>query len=107
MARPIRLPALIAATWAALPVVAMAALPPVVQNARDLDVMVGFVRQHPAVLQTLKAIDLQGLVVRFGADCEARFGREASARVRPGPAPPLEFRDSNCPIGAARPQGTP
>jgi hypothetical protein len=77
-----------------------AALPPQVQNAKDLDVMVEFVKQHPGVASTLRQIDMENDIVRYGDGCEARFGRQW--RFRPpgwvGPAAPLVFKRSSCPV---------
>ena len=80
---------------------ALAALPPVHQNPKDLAVMVSFVQRHPLVMQSLRIIDLEKKVVLFGGNCEARFDR-VSAPLMPGPAPALEYKSSNCPIGPAQ-----
>jgi len=80
---------------------ASAALPPVYQNAKDLDVMVAFVQQHRVVMESLRTIDLQNKTVHFGADCTARFDRAPRASPRPGPAAALEFRDATCAVGPA------
>ena len=65
-----------AALLAALAGPACAALPPQHHNARDLDVMVAFAREHPSVMASLRAIDLRGRRLLFGEDCVARFERE-------------------------------
>ena len=79
---------------------AKAALPPQYQNAKDLDVMVEFTKQHSEIISTLRQIDLDGYIVRYGDGCEARFGRKL--QLRPpgwvGPAAPLVFKESNCPL---------
>lgn len=78
-----------------------AALPPQYQNAKDLDVMVAFIKQHAAVMSSLRSLDFQAQVIHFGKDCQAIFGR-ASTPKPPGwvgPADPLEFKSSNCPVG--------
>jgi hypothetical protein len=77
-----------------------AALPPQYQNAKDLDVIVAFVKQHPKVMASLKTIDLSRAAVTFGEECLAMFAREK--RLVPpgfaGPAEPLVFSSSNCPV---------
>ncbi len=83
---------------ALLPCPGSAALAPVYQNPKDLSVMVAFVLKHPTVVQTLRSIDFEQKTVHFGQDCVARFGR-AQAPPMPGPAPLLEFKSSNCPVG--------
>ena len=77
---------------------AFAALPPQYQNAKDLDVMVSYVKQHTRVAQAIKSIDMQSYVIHFGADCRVQFARAASQDNRPGPAGALEFKSVNCPI---------
>jgi hypothetical protein len=77
---------------------AQAALAPQYQNANDLDAMVAFVKQHPRVASTLKSIELQSYIVRFGDDCWAEFGRQ-KVDAPPGwvgPAAPLVLVRSNC-----------
>ncbi len=77
-----------------------AALPPLYQNAKDLDVMVEFVQKHPEVLQQLRRIDLEKKQVLFSKRCVAYFHR--APQVRPqgwvGPAAPLVYHKSNCTI---------
>jgi hypothetical protein len=77
-----------------------AALPPRYQNVKDLAVMVAFVRSHPLVASSLKSVDLDTYTVHYKGNCKAVFGRKA--RIRPpgwvGPAAPLEFKRSNCPV---------
>lgn len=87
------------------PVSVSAALAPVYQNQRDLEVMVEFVRSHPLVLESLRAIDLERRLVRYGGDCIARFDRPRRATTMPGPAPALQYVGSNCPI--TPPESTP
>lgn len=80
-----------------------AALPPQHHNARDLEVMIAFARAHPAVMASLRAIDLRERQVLFGQDCIARFEREPVERPMPGPGPRLRFAQANCPIGPREP----
>ena len=40
-----------------------AALPPQYQNAKDLDVMVEYVKAHPAVAAAIRSIDMQNYVI--------------------------------------------
>jgi hypothetical protein len=78
---------------------ASAALAPQYQNAKDLDVMLAFIKQHPKVMSTLISIDFRQRTVTFGEDCVAKFAR-AQKPTPPGfvgPAAPLEFSSSNCP----------
>ena len=77
---------------------AWAALAPQYQNAKDLDVMVAFVKQHPEVASRLKRIDLDNYSVYYGDDCRAEFGRKRVIRMPGwvGPAAPLEFKRSSC-----------
>ena len=88
----------IAAIAATLVGSAQAVLPPQYQTAKDLDVMVGFIKDHPTVASTLRLIDMQKYVVHFGADCRAEFARKTVWRMPGwvGPAEPLEFVRSNC-----------
>lgn len=80
-----------------------AALPPQHHNARDLDAMVAFARAHPAVMGSLRVVDLHGRRLLFGENCVARFEREPVERPMPGPGPMLRFAGSNCPVGAREP----
>ncbi|MEA5398758.1 hypothetical protein VB734_01710 [Synechococcus sp. BA-124 BA4] len=85
---------------AALASPASAALPPQDQNAKDLDVIVAFVKQHPKVMASLNTIDLSRRTVTFGDNCIATFAREQKT-VPPGfvsPAASLVFSSSTCPI---------
>ena len=83
---------------AIFPLSASAALPPVYQNERDLDVMIKFVRSHPFVLESLRSVDVEQRVIRYGDSCKARFERPRTAITMPGAAPSLRFVDSNCPL---------
>lgn len=84
-----------------VPLPALAALAPVHQNPKDLNVMVAFVLKHPDVVQSLRSIDFQSRTVHYGQGCIARFGRVAAPSV-PGPAPALEFKSSTCPLGPSQ-----
>lgn len=78
-----------------------AALPPRYQNTKDLDVIIGFISEHPKVVSTLKLIDFERYTVFFGDECKALFGRRVSIKPMDGwvgPADPLEFKSSNCDI---------
>lgn len=78
----------------------LAALPPRAQNAKDLDVMVAFIKSHERVMATLDAIDLRSYTIHYQGECQATFGRKLS--IRPpgwvGPAAPLEFKHATCPV---------
>lgn len=88
------LPTLLCAT------AAEAALPPQYQNAKDLDVMVAYVRQKPRVMSSLRSLDLQAKIVYFDKDCQIVFGRASTPKPPgwAGPADPLEFKSSTCPV---------
>ncbi len=75
-----------------------AALPPQVQNMKDLDQMVDYVKTHPKVAATLHRIDIQKKVVYFGAGCKVIFERQSSSRPAGmvGPAEPLKVSRSTC-----------
>ena len=77
---------------------AWAMLPPKYQNADDLSVMIGFIKKHDRVMETLKSIDFANFSVYFGDDCKAVFGRKAVPKPPGwvGPADRLEFKSSNC-----------
>ncbi len=75
---------------------ALAALPPQYQNVNDLDVMVDYIKKHPEVASTLKSIELIEYTIYYGDGCKVVFNRKPS--TKPGPAAPLEFRESNCVI---------
>lgn len=79
---------------------ARAALPPQYQNAKDLDVMVRFIGQHDRVAASLRTIDVVNFVVHYGDGCQAVFGRRVIPKAQgwAGPADPLEFKRSNCPL---------
>lgn len=78
----------------ALPV--QSALPPRYQNVIDLEAMTTFIKQHPKVASSLESINVRNTTVRFGSDCKVMFKREGPIVI--GPAGPLVFKDSNCPI---------
>lgn len=77
-----------------------AALPPQYQNAKDLDAMVAYVKQRPRVMSSLKSLDLQNYTVQFGNNCQIVFGRASTPKPPgwAGPADPLEFKSSTCPV---------
>lgn len=79
---------------------ASAALPPQYQNIKDLDVMVDYIKEHPGVASSLESIDFSGYTIYFGNGCKAVFGRKSTPKPPGwvGPADPLEFKESNCPI---------
>ena len=89
---------LAAALSLALAQSAFAALAPQYQNIKDLDVMVSYVKQHPAVIANIKSIDMQKYVIHFGADCSVQFTRAATFSNRPGPAAALIFKSASCPV---------
>lgn len=76
---------------------AWGALPPRYQNQRDLDALLAFVQAHPEVLEQLRRIDLEHREVHYGDGCVASFTRGAVPPM-PGPAPPLRFDRSTCPL---------
>ena len=84
----------------ALALSARAALPPQFQNAKDLDVMVGYLKTHLVVMASVRSIDLQRLVIYFGSNCQVVFGRAYTPKPQGwvGPADPLEFKSSTCPV---------
>jgi hypothetical protein len=75
-----------------------AALAPQYQNAKDLDFIVSYIKQHVAVSATLRLIDMQNHAVHFGAQCVVQFQRGEARSNAPGPAPSLEFKSANCPV---------
>jgi hypothetical protein len=78
--------------------IAEAALPPQYQNLKDLDFLVAYIREHPAVASELRSIDLDALTVHYGRNCKAVFGRKAIPKPPGwvGPADPLELKSSGC-----------
>jgi hypothetical protein len=64
----IYLPSLIAA-------LTLPSMAPQYQNAKDLDFIVAYIRQHAAVVSTLRLIDMQNYSVHFGAQCIVQFQR--------------------------------
>ena len=79
---------------------AYAALPPHVQNQKDLKVMEAFVESYTKVSSTFVRIDLYTKEVHFGKNCVASFARKASFHLPGwvGPAADLEFKSATCPI---------
>lgn len=79
---------------------AFAALPPQFEMARDLDAMVGYAKQHPKVIASLRTLDLQGKVILFGDDCRVEFARQVVQRPPgwAGPIAPLVFKSASCPV---------
>lgn len=77
-----------------------ALLPPQYQNAKDLDVMVAFVKAHAYVSATLRSIDLERGTIYYGESCSAVFVREKAEKPQGwvGPAAPLVFRQATCKI---------
>lgn len=75
-----------------------AALPPQYQNLKDLEVMVAFVAQYPAVAGSIRSIDMWEHVVHFGEGCRAEFARQEVNHPQgwAGPQGPLVFSRSNC-----------
>ena len=76
---------------------AWAALPPRYQNQRDLDALLDFIQAHPEVLEQLRRIDLEHHEIHYGDRCVASFTRGEVPPI-PGPAPPLRFDRSTCPL---------
>ena len=78
--------------------IGQAALSPRYQNEKDLKVLVQFINEHERILSTLKTIDLEHLIIHFGHDCKAVFGRKSRAKPKwwVGPVDPLEFKESTC-----------
>lgn len=78
----------------------VAALPPQVQQAKDLDVMTTFVEKHPKVSSTLISINVYRKEIHYGEGCVAKFGRKVSYHLPGwvGPASALEFKNSTCAI---------
>lgn len=83
-----------------VPGIPHAALAPQVQNEKDLDVIVRFIKQHERVLSGLDSIDFAKYAVHYGNGCVAKFGRRDIPKPQGwvGPADPLEFKESTCPI---------
>jgi len=80
--------------------IVIAALPPQVQKAKDLDAMTSFVEKHPIVSSTLISINIYNKEVHYGDGCIAKFGRKFSFHPPGwvGPASALEFKDSTCAV---------
>jgi len=79
---------------------AFAALPPRVQNQKDMDVMQAFIKSHKKVSSTFQSINTYAKEVYFGKECVAKFGRKKVFHLPGwvGPASALEFKSSNCKI---------
>ena len=77
-----------------------AALPPRYQNAKDKSAMMAFVKKYPLVASSFSHISIVNKTVYFGEGCEAVFQRKASFHLPGwvGPAAPLIFKNSTCPI---------
>lgn len=77
-----------------------ALLPPQYQNAKDLDVMVAFVKAHAYVSATLRAIDLEHRTILYADGCRAYFGRQKTEKPMGwvGPAEPMVFTQATCKI---------
>jgi len=77
-----------------------AALPPQHQNMKDLAVMVEFVKSHPKVAATIREISVVDRTIKFGAGCKVTFVRKEHAKPDGfvGPAAPLVFKRSTCPL---------
>ncbi|MBS0212537.1 MAG: hypothetical protein JSR26_05045 [Proteobacteria bacterium] len=95
-----RLPSIAAVLLASISGPVFAALPPQFQNAKDLDAMVAFIKQHDRVAGELKSIDVQRRIVYYGDNCQAQFTRQVVEHPRGwvGPAAPLVYDHSNCPL---------
>ncbi|NOR55935.1 MAG: hypothetical protein GQ531_06975 [Sulfurovum sp.] len=77
-----------------------AALPPGVQDDKDLQVMQNFVQSHPKVSSTLRFISLSEKKVYFAKNCEVTFKRAFAFHLPGwvGPAEDLVFKSATCPI---------
>lgn len=69
------------------------------QNEKDLEVMLSYVKSHSEVLSGLQAIDLGMLTVYYGSGCSAEFTRNVVKRSKGwiGPAEPLILKKKSCP----------
>ena len=78
----------------------LAALPPRYQNDKDKSSMMAFVKKYPLVASSFSHISIVNKTVYFGEGCEAVFQRKASFHLPGwvGPAEPLIFKNSTCPI---------
>ena len=81
-------------------VIVSAALSPRYQNDKDKSAMMAFVKKHPLVESSFSHISVANQTVYFGEGCEAVFQRKVSFHLPGwvGPAEPLIFKDSTCPI---------
>lgn len=79
---------------------ALAALPPRYQNIDDLNVIIEYIQEHPRIASTLESINLTEFTVYFNNGCKAVFGRKWTLKPPGwvGPADPLEFKKSDCPV---------
>ncbi len=77
-----------------------AALPPHIQNDKDMRVMKKFVQEHPKVSSTLRYISMETKSIYFAKECVIQFERKTSFHLPGwvGPASPLIYKSSNCPI---------
>jgi hypothetical protein len=75
-----------------------AALPPKSQNIKDLDVIVGFIKQHERIMTTLESVDFVNYTIYYSNGCKAIFWRKYSAKPLgwAGPADSLEIKGSTC-----------
>ena len=78
----------------------LAALPPRYQNDKDKSTMMAFVKKHPLIESSFSHISVANQMVYFGEGCEVVFQRKASFHLPGwvGPAEPLIFKNSTCPI---------
>ena len=76
---------------------AQTALPPRYQNVIDLEAMTEFIKQYPQVASSLASVNVRTATVHFANDCKVIFRRKGPIVI--GPAGPLAFQSSNCPIG--------
>lgn len=89
---------------------AHAALPPQYQNAKDLNAMVSFAKQHKLVISSLHSINMTNKTITYNYFdgkknniCLARFTRKAVSFKGPGPAGDLIFDKSDCPLTWKKP----
>ncbi|NDY92860.1 hypothetical protein [Ideonella livida] len=83
------------------PGLAPAALPPDVQNIKDAEALLQWVRERPWVAAQLTRLDVREARVHWGASCTATFERQRPQDrlpPMPGPAAPLVFKAANCPL---------
>ncbi len=77
-----------------------AALPPRAQNERDLDVLIGFIKSHELVMETVELIDFEHYTIFYRKGCKVIFEREAVIRPKGwvGPEAPLKYQGATCEI---------